>query len=242
MIMGYLKNNQKIDMNLLDKNLWEYEVDWGTHVNLPTVNNSLDNIHWNSDGSVSFDVQYSDTPIFPGWERDANWNKVPTLTNYSAGLIISKEKYGFGTYEMNFKVPNFRGSWPAWWMFDKNKLPPEIDIFEHFRKDCFLTRFHLTTSYHDGPTYETGKSDSKARYNWLPIDWKYITIKMIWTVDKAEFYYNNKKYYTMNKSDWPYYPTTPMNILVNSGVNPDWKLQVKKISPFIVKSLTYESL
>jgi beta-glucanase (GH16 family) len=241
-------------MNLLNKDLWDYAFPWGTSTGDLLVNMLSDFVIWNSDGTVNFNVGYKD-PLhtaysdlhdksYKGWIRDENWNKIDWYTQYAAGQIISKEKYGFGTYEMNFHLPNFRGSWPAWWMLDIDKLPPEIDIFEHFRKDGFLTRFHLTTTYHDGPNYESGDV-SKAKYTIIPVDCNDIKLKMIWTSDKMEFYFNGCKYFTIERSEWPYFPITPMNVIVNSGLGTWFKNgvpQPNKFEPFIVKSLIFEAV
>lgn len=49
--------------------------------------------------------------------------------NYSAGMIISKQKFHYGLYELKFKVEEGKGVWPAFWFFG-GKKNDEIDVFE----------------------------------------------------------------------------------------------------------------
>jgi hypothetical protein len=39
---------------------------------------------------------------------------------------------GYGQYEFTAKMPNRRGSWPAFWLISTAGWPPEIDIYEGF--------------------------------------------------------------------------------------------------------------
>jgi beta-glucanase (GH16 family) len=48
---------------------------------------------------------------------------------YTAGSIMSKQKYHYGLYELRFKVEEGKGVWPAFWFFGGNKNE-EIDVFE----------------------------------------------------------------------------------------------------------------
>ena len=49
---------------------------------------------------------------------------------YTAGIIVSKQKYKFGYFEIRFKLPkDGKGMWPAFWTYGGNKND-EIDFFE----------------------------------------------------------------------------------------------------------------
>jgi beta-glucanase (GH16 family) len=154
-------------------------------------------------------------------------------------LIISKTAYGYGVYTLVCKLPNFRGSWPAFWLIDIDDLPPEVDVFEHFRKDCFLTRFHVTTSYNGGPTYQDNKNISKAIYRLYPYDWGWTAFGLIWLPGSMTFMVNNRTSLIIKPGQFPKYPAGKMNIILGSGIG-NWKPQVNKFKPFVVKSLTFE--
>jgi beta-glucanase (GH16 family) len=49
--------------------------------------------------------------------------------NYSAGMLITRQKFHYGIYELKFKVEEGKGLWPAFWFYGGNKNE-EIDVFE----------------------------------------------------------------------------------------------------------------
>ena len=56
--------------------------------------------------------------------------------NYGAIVLSGQNtrpvQIGYGQYEFTAKMPNRRGSWPAFWLISTSGWPPEIDIFEGF--------------------------------------------------------------------------------------------------------------
>ncbi|MBA3899445.1 MAG: glycoside hydrolase family 16 protein [Bacteroidetes bacterium] len=50
--------------------------------------------------------------------------------NYTSGMIISREKFKYGLFEMKFRLPEGQGLFPAFWLFG-GALNEEIDIFEY---------------------------------------------------------------------------------------------------------------
>lgn len=48
---------------------------------------------------------------------------------YSAGMLITRQKFHYGLYELRFKVEEGKGVWPAFWFYGGNKNE-EIDAFE----------------------------------------------------------------------------------------------------------------
>jgi len=227
-------------INLLtDKYNWVNEFPWGTTI-APFICNSVrELVIWNPDGSVEF---HEYAGFVPGWVRDKNWIPVSYTTPYGHGMIISKIAYGYGTFTGICKLPNFKGSWPGFWLADiygENTIPPEPDVFEQFRKDCFFTRFKITTTYHDGPTYETGKAISKSLYRIYPYDWGWNEIILEWLPESMTTKINGRISLKIMKKDYPCYPTGKMNVLLNSCIG-EWKPKISKFPPFIVKTLTYE--
>src|SRR3546814_2016012 len=62
------------------------------------------------------------------------WDGVP----YDYGAVVLSGhntrpvQIGYGQYEFTAKMPNRRGSWPAFWLISTAGWPPEIDIYEGF--------------------------------------------------------------------------------------------------------------
>ena len=175
-----------------------------------------------------------------------------TTTQWSVGAIIAKDEHRthFGTYQFVFRLPNFRGSWPAIWLIDLHPappkgdgmgMPPETDIFEHFRKDGFLTRFHIAHAFHQGPTYENNTTILKTYWKLLPMDVNDIELVFKWLPSGMTWIVNGKSIMTVS-SNTPNYPTRPMNLLMNAGLGLDWKPNVGKFEDFVVKTGTYQPL
>ncbi len=234
-------------MNLINKNLWNYEFDWGTTSSPFFCSSQKDFVVWDdARNQIFFNVGYDSTNKYPAWYRDKSWNKVTTFTPYAGGMIVTKDQYEFGTYEMICKLPNFRGSWPAFWLIDISDketqggmgIPPEVDVLEHFRKDSCLTRHQITTTFHGGPSYENDWVKRGNKYSLCPVDNKDLTATLIWNANSLSIYINGKKTLTINKDSSKGFPYKAMNVIVGSGVG-NWKPNVEKFAPFIVKSLTY---
>jgi len=56
--------------------------------------------------------------------------------NYGASILDGRNflasQIGYGQYEWEAKMPNRRGSWPAFWLISTSGWPPEIDVYEGF--------------------------------------------------------------------------------------------------------------
>ena len=95
---------------------------------------------------------YLDSSIFPGIEGPVYWSayglvlhtqKLKTPISYGGqnwyygssvldGRNFLATQIGYGQYEWEAKMPNRRGSWPAFWLVSTSGWPPEIDIYEGF--------------------------------------------------------------------------------------------------------------
>lgn len=234
-------------INLINPDLWLYEAPCGNAFGqdaTPAVM-KRDNVVWLSD-RVRF---YVKNELCLGTTRDKDWNKLIVSAEYSIGHVLSKNQYGFGTYTLKCRLPNFRGAWPAFWFIDwlhKDKggmgMPPEIDVFEHFRKDRFLTRFKLSCSYHDGPTYEDDHEIVANRWSWTPWDCKVVEFKLVWTATSLEYIVNGKTVLTVYRDSVQHFPHKPMNILFGTGVS-DFrgKKALVVADPFEVFEFTYDA-
>lgn len=237
-------------MNLLDSNKWTYDLPWGNIIN-PNTNKELtissELVKFIKNWQVHFGV--SNIPKV-GWKRDENWNIIYSKPSWSVGSIIAKDEWRthFGTYHFLIKLPNFRGSWPAIWLIDLHHesiggmgIPPEIDIFEHFRKDSFLTRFGITSSFHEGPTYENNVVTSKKYWKFFPLDWSVIDIVFKWTPDEMIWIVNGKEIMKKDKRTFNF-PLKPMNLIMGAGLGLDWNPKINKFEDFIIYTAEYKPL
>lgn len=237
-------------MNLLEKKYWDYAYPWGTIISPDTdkeVCMTQNLVTYHPDGSVHFGCAKA---LFTGWKTAPDGKPVEAKTPWGVGAVIAKEIYRthFGTYKFIFSLPDFRGSWPAIWLIDLHPeppkgdgmgLPPEIDIFEQFRKDSFLTRFHITHTFHQGPTYTNNIINQKTYWKLWPLDLNKIEISFTWTNKEMVWVVNGKKIMTVPAST-PKYPLKPMNLIINSGIGPDWTPKSGKFEDFILYEASYQ--
>lgn len=217
-------------MNLLEQKHWDYELPWGNVINPFTQKEIIivpELVKFQAD-AIRFSVAKGK---FNGYKRGRRWDKIPTQSEWGIGHIIAKPeaRTHFGTYTFRFTLPNFRGSWPAIWLVDMKPevhggmgMPPEIDIFEHFRKDNFLTRFHITSTFHCGPTYENNSIRQGTYKKWVPLDWRPIEIEFTWHPVIMSWRVNGKLILELHGGT-PNFPTKPMNLLIGAGLGLDWR-------------------
>ena len=236
--------------NLLNPSLWQYSSPWGNVIEPNThrqisVDPSL--VIWGQE-DVSFLVGRGPTQ---GWYMDKDWIRQETVSKYAIGCCYAKDeaRTHFGTYKFRFKLPNFRGAWPAIWAIDFHDtpakggdgmgIPPEQDFFEHFRKDSILSAFHITMTYHDGPTYEDDKTLQSVYRSFLPIHWRPINLEYIWNPDYISWTVNGKKKIQVNRIDYPNFPLLPMNLIMGAGLGIDWRPKFQNAKPFIITKAEY---
>jgi len=53
-------------------------------------------------------------------------------SEFGVGLVSSVDKFGYGFYEIECKLPTGPKLWPAFWMWSWDSWPPEIDVFEGY--------------------------------------------------------------------------------------------------------------
>ena len=95
---------------------------------------------------------YVDTATYPGIEGPVYWSsrglvlhtqKFKTPIHYQGadyaygasvldGRNFLASQIGYGQYEWDARMPNRRGSWPAFWLISTSGWPPEIDVYEGF--------------------------------------------------------------------------------------------------------------
>lgn len=56
-------------------------------------------------------------------------------SNIGVGLLSCTEEFGYGTFEIEAKLPKGKNLWPAFWMYSWESWPPEIDVLEGYSDD-----------------------------------------------------------------------------------------------------------
>ena len=229
-----MEGNRKM-INLINPVLFDYAFPWGNHCNKTAINLEK-NVHWLA-SSIVFD---SIKEPSVGWIKDetTNYAVKEIKSDYSCGLIVSKDQHGYGVYTMKCKLPNFRGSWVAFWLYDV--IPPpqgiqcEVD-FEHFRKDAcpFGTRRKLSFTFHDGDRTDIIKN----AWSFFAWDRKEVTIQLILQPDFFSWAVGRRTIQTIYKKNVLQFPTKPMNIIVNSGFG-NWGIQDDRLQPLVVTEFT----
>lgn len=151
-------------------------------------------------------------------------------SNYTSARLISRYKgdWLYGKFEFSAKVPGGKGTWPAIWMmptYDEYGGWPksgEIDIMEYVGWDA--NKLYFTTHYEgtNGTGHQSSGSNTSAisqPYN------QYIKFTLIWSPTKMEWYANDKKYFTYNKTAdnskvWPF--NKMFYLILNLAYGGDW--------------------
>lgn len=65
-------------------------------------------------------------------------NHYDTLYYFSGEMVVNSQKFSYGYFEIRCKLPQHKGTFPAFWLHGSSKTLPdryyeEIDIFEHSR-------------------------------------------------------------------------------------------------------------
>jgi hypothetical protein len=82
-------------------------------------------VYWGTQGLV-LHSQKLKSPIY---YEGRNWYYGASVLD---GRNFVASQIGYGQYEWEAKMPNRRGSWPAFWLISTSGWPPEIDIYEGF--------------------------------------------------------------------------------------------------------------
>ncbi|CCH51809.1 glycoside hydrolase family 16 [Fibrisoma limi BUZ 3] len=151
--------------------------------------------------------------------------------NYTSARLLTRGKaeWKYGRIEALAKLPAGRGTWPAVWMLGKN-IPTagwprcgEIDIMEHVGFDEGVVHGTVHTE-----AYNHGKKTQKGQQTPVPDATQAFHLYAIeWTPDKIDFFIDDRKYYTVEKSvlgstvaEWPF--DQPFYLILNVAVGGNW--------------------
>ena len=145
---------------------------------------------------------------------------------YTSSRLISKKAFKYGIFEMRAKIPQGRGSWPAFWLLASKRplnwpTDGEIDILEHVGYDPGRIHANIHCQKYNH-VLGTGKGNSIVIND--PFNQFHI-YKLDWNAQRLIFYVDDKQYFVYTKQEntletWPF--DMPENIILNTAVGGGW--------------------
>ena len=213
---GYtLKWADEFDGNKLNTASWNYETGgggWG--------NNELQN--YTSSSKNSFVTSGGYLVI------EARKETIGTNQYSSARLTTQgKKEFTYGRIDIRAKLPKGQGIWPALWMLGSNinttpwPASGEIDLMEYLGHQSNKTYGTIHWGNVGAPSTQSGGSYILPSGNFND---KFHVFSFIWTSDKMEWYVDDVKFFTVNKSDvtgnYPF--DKPFFFIFNVAVGGNW--------------------
>lgn len=131
---------------------------------------------------------------------------------WSEGFVHSngKKNYTYGYVEIRARCPLGKGIWPAFWTLSQG-WPPEFDIAEYFGTE---DRMHMGLAY--GTSWQDVRWDSSNLYGEGFANWHSYGLE--WGPGYAIWY---KDGLVRKSIAATYVPSSPMYVILNSGMRPD---------------------
>ncbi|KAA6326847.1 Beta-glucanase [termite gut metagenome] len=150
----------------------------------------------------------------------------------NANQVISirmntSESWQYGYFEAKLKLPQGRGTWPAFWMLPKtNQLTwpddGEIDIMEEvgYRPNWVSSSIHCKAYYHSIGTQKTAEkfiTTAESDFHTYAVEW---TEDFIWGFVDGDCYFKFSNDKTGNKATWPF--NVPFYLKLNLAWGGNW--------------------
>jgi beta-glucanase (GH16 family) len=161
--------------------------------------------------------------------------------SYTSTRLLSKTAFKYGIFEMRAKLPQGRGSWPAFWLLNNTKWPDsgEIDILEHVGYDPGVIHANIHCKKYNHVN-GINKGDSIRISN--PFN-EWYTYKLDWNAERMIFYVDNIQFFVYSNTEktyeaWPF--DLSETIIINTAVGGTWGgAQGVDDSIFPIKFVTY---
>jgi hypothetical protein len=193
----------------LNTSAWNYEQGaggWGNN-ELQRYTNSIDNVHPDS-----------------GYLHISALN--PSGTTYTSGRINSngKKYFTYGRFDIRAKLPEGKGLWPAIWMLGSNYTTygwpkcGELDIMELLGHEPSIAHgaVHFDSNGHTSRTNSFTLTTGKFSSGFHIFSLTWTPNKLIWMVDKQQFFY-------ITRAEIPDFPfDLPQFFILNVAVGGNW--------------------
>jgi hypothetical protein len=208
---------------------------------------------WYDESAVQIDMQ-TDILHLRTHENPRYFPELDVTSRIGIGLVSCIEPFGYGTYEIECKLPVGKSMWPAFWMYSFDSWPPEIDVFEAYTEKSdsyFKLQLKNLFGFWNVQTNAHYRIDNGNKMIWTKTHWfgfkdpakNFIKYKLVWEPDSLKYYYNNRLVRTVTNTDlMNQLKDTKMNVILNSGFETVLPTEQVPITDFIVKSFTYTKL
>jgi beta-glucanase (GH16 family) len=171
--------------------------------------------------------------------------------NIGMGIVSCVDRFKYGIYEINAKLPKGKHLWPAFWMWSWDTWPPEIDILEGYSNGLgsyftfnLFKPWRVETSIH---YWENGKRASHPgtthRWGWKNPTNNFIKYRLEWKKDSVKYFYDNKLVKTVtDPMILKQLDNTTMNLIINNHPRPTMNTNKPTNSTFIIKYFKYTPL
>jgi len=138
----------------------------------------------------------------------------------------TSQSWTYGYFEARLKLPQGKGTWPAFWMMPKNFVSwpddGEIDIMEEvgYRPNYVSSSIHCKSYYHSIGTQKTAEkyvATAESDFHVYAVEW---TEDYIWGFVDGESYFKFPNDKAGNKDTWPF--NTPFYLKLNLAWGGNW--------------------
>lgn len=171
------------------------------------------------------------------------------------GLVCSIKGFGWGTFEIEAKLPRGMNLWPAFWLSPLNQWPPEVDVLEgnsdrnpNFRKFDLLNPFKW---YRIESNAVVSKPEpytfigAKRGYMFVDPTKRFLKYKVIWHPDKFEIFWNGLKVRTFDDQSLMQEFNRiigKVRVLINTNVHREYDPETKEKSHYLIKYFKFTPL
>jgi licheninase len=144
---------------------------------------------------------------------------------YTSAKLVTRQRYGYGFYEVRAKLPCARGAWPAIWLLPIGHAWPaggEIDVMEMVGWDAGTIHATLHTA-----AFNHAKGTQRGAQRRVPdACTAYHRYQLDWTADAITIGIDGRAYMRVaddqpgGPAAWPF--TKPYDLILNLAVGGDW--------------------
>jgi len=233
---------------------WYTNEEWGLiHPDKPWNWYNKDCIEITKDNTLRLHVK--DTPRTFELPDGEGGTKIVN-SSYGIGLVSSVDYYEYGEFEIMAKLPRGKGLWPAFWLYDHNDWPPEIDIFEgysgkrgDYKNGCIKRLFYpynVESCFHSHqelaipnvrPLAYKRSEVKLANYN--PFDFN--TYSLRWRRESLTFRVNGVIVRVITNPDiMNYLADRKMRVVINTHIQIGYDKRFTQESPFEIYYFYYK--
>lgn len=171
--------------------------------------------------------------------------------NYGIGLVISKESFSHGYYEVEAMLPEGILLWPAIWLTAVKTWPPEIDILESYsgREANYMNEKGVVNGKNQ-PNVHYGFSEDKTKSSYGAFSYplphrptkRFVKYGLNWEKDFIRIYYDGYLVFQCTQGAILGYfndPGVSMSIILNNGTTDQITDMITKSSVFKISSVKY---